>query len=641
MSTNAPGFKPVATASLLTERLAAFIPPLLLPDPAAAGTSFEGVILAVEVEGFSALAESLARLGREGAETLGRTLNHYFSPLIEIINREGGQVITLDGSGLQAFFSANEPDQFSRTATVALEILDQAATFHPVQTPEGRYSFGMRAGLGQGKLIIVQLGDTTGGMALVVMGEAVDQGRQAAAQAAWGEAFGWLGGPLKPAGQNEFSGRPINPNLTFYFGDEDQTSIYSRLAPYIPRSLAHKFKVTPDLPVHPEFRRVVNVFIILPELDLTRQGNLSVLQDFYGTLQRVCNGLDGRVHQITANPEDNSVYLHLTFGALITSSEDAENALRAILSVRDLAGPSGALPAISIASGTVFTGVIGTPTCQRYTVLGEVVKLSCQLAKAGPENGPGILPVDRYTRERVGLSYIFGDEISIKIPDQAAPVRVRPLLARRPQPCNLASYLKEVAFNNNAEFSGLPEKLLAGEKRVFVQSEAGRFYPLAQDWLKWGGIGAVGKCQPNAASNVPYLAWSGLVSGLIGLNETDSRTEKSAKLAQVISRYSPDSARFTGVLGQFVGLLPEQPGFHSQLGGPLREEFAKIIIDLLRGLAQAKPLLILINNMQWSDEPSRYLLEQATRELADAPVIFGLTSQRGNPVVDACLDALA
>lgn len=643
MSSNAPGFKPVVTPnSRLTGRLVAYLPPLILPDPAKASTSFEGAVLVVEIEGFSALAESLVKLGREGAEALGRSLNNYFGPLIEAINREGGQVINLDGSGLQAFFPAHQPDQLSWTATVALGLLDLAAAYHPVQTAEGRYSFGMRAGIGQGKLEILHLGSAAAGWVLIMQGEALHQARQAVEQAAWGEAVGWPGGPLKPTGHSGPSAQSATPNLTILFGEEDQVSIYNRLAPYLPRVLAQKIKLAPEAPVPAEFRRVVNVFIILPDLDLSQDASMIVLQHYYGTIQRVCSGLDGRVHQIVPGSVANSVSLHLTFGSLNSSSDDAEHALRAALAVRDLPVPSGVLPSISIASGNVYTGSIGTVTCQRYTVLGEAVKLSKQLAQAALEIGSGVLPVDRYTRERVGLSYIFAEELPLILPGQPYPVRINPLLASRPQPCSLASYLKEATFVTTppADFPVSFDEMLAGKDRVFVLADSGQFYPLAENWLKSGGKGAAGACLPNAASSVPYLAWSGLLGGLIGLNDTDSRTEKAVKLSQVVSRFAPDYVQYSGWLSQLIGLVPEQPGFRSQIGGPQREQFSQFVIELLRGLSQANPLLIIINNLQWSDEPGLFLLGQVVRELGEEPILFCLTLQRGNPAIDSQIDAL-
>ncbi|MDB5083040.1 MAG: hypothetical protein JWP00_4964 [Chloroflexi bacterium] len=648
MSSNFPGFKPALTNGnlILIERVAAYLPHLILPDPAAASHTFEGTVVVAEVEGFSALAESLAKLGREGAEILGRTLNNYFSPLLNAIEEGGGQVINLDGTGLQAFFPAagayQDQDHFSRAVAAARRLLELASGFQPVQTPEGDYSLGLRAGVGQGILEIIHLGTDSGGWAPVTQGVALDKAHQAVSQASWGQAVAWGQGPLNPAGTAAISYRPAGPDLAATFGDEDPVMVFNRLAPYLPRVLAQKLKLSPEIPLPVEFRRVVNVFIILPDLNLTQDAGLAVLQDYYGTIQRVCNGLDGLVHRIVSNPAEKSVTLHLTFGALLSSSDDAEHALQAALAVRDLPVPSGALPAISIASGTVFTGSIGTPACQRYVVLGDVVKLSKQLAQATLAFGSGAMPVDRYTRERVGLSFIFGDELSIDLPDQAYPVRTNPLLALRPRPCSLAAFLKEATFASPppANFPVTSAELLDGPERVFILSDAGQFAALAQDWLKSGGKGAAGFCLPNAASAVPYLAWSGLLGGLIGLNDTDSRTEKAAKLGEAVSRYAPNYVQDSGWLSQLLGLAPETPGFRSKIGGSQREDFSQLVIELLRGLSQRSPLLIIISKLQWSDEPSLYLLARVVEQLGEERIFFCLTHQQGNPQTVTRLEGL-
>jgi class 3 adenylate cyclase len=648
MSSNVPGFKPARTTpdNRLIKGLAAYLPAISLPDPAAASPSFKGAVLVAEVEGFSALAESMVKLGREGAEALGRTLNNYFRPLIETINQGGGQVINLDGSGLVAFFPAHrpshDPDHYRQAVEVAWRLLDQAAGFHPVQTTEGRYSLGMRAGLGQGMLEIIHLGNASSGWALVVQGDALHQANQAVQQAAWGEVVGWREGLLKPARPAELSGQSFTPDLAALFGDEDPASVYNRLSLYLPRVLAQKLKLSPETPLPYEFRRVVNVFVILPDLDLSQDAGLAVLHDYYGTLQRVCSGLDGRVHRIVPNRLEKSVNLHLTFGAIMSSSDDAEHALQAALAVRDLPVPSGALPAIGIASGSVYTGSIGTPDCQRFVVLGDVVKLSKQLAQAAQATGTGVLPVDRYTRERVGLSYIFGEDLPLNLPGQPSPVRTNPLLAAHPQPCNLGTFLKETTFvaSPPADFPVDFEEVLAGEERVFVLSDAGQFYPLAQNWLKGGGGGASGACLPNAARKVPYLAWAGLLGGLIGLNDTDSRTEKAAKLSEAVSRFAPDYVEYSGWLSQLLGLAPAKSDFRSKIGGPQREQFSRFVIELLHGLAQTAPLLVIISDLQWIDEPGLYLLNQVVRQLKPANIFFCLTLQRGNPAVDSQIDGL-
>src|SRR5205814_2799265 len=117
--------------------------------------------------------------------------------------------------------------------------------------------------------------------------------------------------------------------------------------------------------------------------------------------------------------------------------------------------------------------------------------------------------------------------------------------------------------------------------------------------------------------------------GMIGLSDTDSPTEKAAKLAQAIARYAPDYTPLTTWLNQLVGLAPEEPGFRQRLAGPQRGQFAKFIVELLGGIANAAPQLLIFRDVHWSDEAGLSLLEQAVKELDDSPILFCLTLQNG------------
>ena len=50
------------------------------------------VLLFADVSGFTAMSESLAQLGKEGAEELTRVLNDYFTVMIDLVRSYGGQV---------------------------------------------------------------------------------------------------------------------------------------------------------------------------------------------------------------------------------------------------------------------------------------------------------------------------------------------------------------------------------------------------------------------------------------------------------------------------------------------------------------------------------------------------------------------
>ncbi len=634
-----------STDQILIEKVAAYLPSLALPDPGRAPATSEGAVIRAELEGFSPLAESLAKTGREGAEVLTGILNNYFGPLNQVVMQQQGQVLHFDGMGLLAFFPQSsvetEAELLKRAAGVSRALVKLNDGFHSVQTPDGRYTFQMRAGVALGQLNVLGLGSDMMGRALVYSGEVLERARQACEQAQWSEALTWHESGIAPAQPVETGPLNVLPSLADLFGTEHPLSVFNRLSPYLPRAMAQRLKSAPEVPIGGEFRRVVNIFVHLSNLDLNQPDDVSALGAYYLAVQRVCAGLDGRVHQIVPLPREAAVRLHLTFGALLSNSGDAEHALRAALTVRDLPTPSGGPPTLGVASGNVFTGSVGSALRQKYVVLGDVVNLSARFAEAASGEGAGTLLVDRYTRERVGLTFLFGEDIILNLQSWPFPVRASRLLAPRPSACSLSTFVRDLAPTGSLPTStlGTVDEVLGGQRRVLLVREAGQAAHLAQRWLKRGGQGAAGVCLLNA-TDVPYLAWTGLLGGLIGLSDTDSRTEKAAKLSQAVARFAPDYTPLTGWLNQLVGLAQEEPGFRHRIGGPQRGQFGKMVVELLNGMANDNPLLLIFKDLHWSDAPGLTLLEQVVRDLNGTAILFCLTAQRGNEDIDTRLAAL-
>ena len=69
------------------------------------GTRENAVLLFADVSGFTTMSETLARLGKEGAEELTRVLNDYFSTMIDLVTSYGGEVIKFSGDAITCRFS--------------------------------------------------------------------------------------------------------------------------------------------------------------------------------------------------------------------------------------------------------------------------------------------------------------------------------------------------------------------------------------------------------------------------------------------------------------------------------------------------------------------------------------------------------
>lgn len=63
-----------------------------------------GAILFLDIGGYTALSERLGKEGMMGVESLNRTLNLYFAPIVEMIEQFGGDVVKFAGDALMVLF---------------------------------------------------------------------------------------------------------------------------------------------------------------------------------------------------------------------------------------------------------------------------------------------------------------------------------------------------------------------------------------------------------------------------------------------------------------------------------------------------------------------------------------------------------
>src|SRR5574340_525890 len=76
-----------------------------LPQPGEVRSEWkEGTLMFTDLAGFTPLMEANAAQGRAGAETLLNTLNKYFSEMLEIISKSGGDLLEFTGDALLAAF---------------------------------------------------------------------------------------------------------------------------------------------------------------------------------------------------------------------------------------------------------------------------------------------------------------------------------------------------------------------------------------------------------------------------------------------------------------------------------------------------------------------------------------------------------
>jgi len=192
-----------AQLDALLEAVSTYLPRYLVdeqlrdPQPGQVSGRFrEATIMFADISGFTAMSEQLSRQGQQGAEAITHIVDDYFTTMLDIAARWGGDLIKFGGDALLiAFFGddhAPGSDHALAACQAAAQMQQAMDRFARVKAPgvQGTETFGLKmtVGLGTGPLFAANLGTRTK-MEYTVMGEALAHMAHAEDRAAGGEIY--------------------------------------------------------------------------------------------------------------------------------------------------------------------------------------------------------------------------------------------------------------------------------------------------------------------------------------------------------------------------------------------------------------------------------------------------------------------
>lgn len=138
-----------------------------------------GTMMFTDLAGFTKLMEANAAKGQEGAENLLKELTKYFSTMISIISKSGGELVEFTGDAMLVVFPKKEKnDDAQRAIRAGLRMQRAMKDFAEIQTPSGIVNLKMRIGVHSGKFLTAEIG-TPRRMEHVLLGKDVQQAKQA------------------------------------------------------------------------------------------------------------------------------------------------------------------------------------------------------------------------------------------------------------------------------------------------------------------------------------------------------------------------------------------------------------------------------------------------------------------------------
>ncbi|MEA3341000.1 MAG: adenylate/guanylate cyclase domain-containing protein, partial [Chloroflexota bacterium] len=653
------------------------------PQPGRVSGQFrEATIMFADISGFTAMSERLSRRGEEGAEKITNIVGDYFTAMLDITASQGGDLLKFGGDALLVAFFGDE--HAINGCRAGAQMQQAIARFRQVEAFGETFSLKMTVGLGSGLLFTANLG-TTEKMEYTAMGQALARMAHAEDQAEGGEIFideatyqvvkarvdvgetrdgcyliTHVEGSESPGGQS--STLETAPQLR---GDDlpalvahikETVACLDALVPFLPPGLLDILRFDPARMAareKGEFRPVTIIFANFYGIEeiISRLGpekvaeTTAILNTHFSTMHEIIHRYGGVVDKVDSYVVGHRIMA--LFGAPRAHVDDPERAVRAAWEMQAAmsafdeletsAGTFALKQRIGINSGRVFAGNVGSDARHEYSVMGDEVNLTARLMSAAQE---GQVLISQSTAAQVGKRFQLDEKEpvrvkgkSLAIPNYAVQGIVeryqveraarRSPLVGRDEEWQAIWRVARRALKGDYQVLDIHGEMGLGKSRVVEE--------LIDHWESRGGDTLFAGC-PSYGRHTPYAPWVIILRQLFGLRDDDSDQERREKVASRLVAANPEWADWAALIAHLLGVPMPESSLLKSLDPKLRQQnLQRIVVSLIASEAEGKPTLLVVDDIQWIDEPSLALLNHLTTHVKSRPLLVCVTYRPEEP----------
>ena len=614
-----------------SEVLKPYVPRLLIEwvrtSPETAYLPVDGSLAFVDISGFTALTERLARRGKVGAELLRDTLDGVFNALLDEAYLWGAGLVKWGGDALLLLFDG--PGHPARAARAAWEMQRTIDRVGRLRVGSGTVTLRMSIGITSGAIDFFTAGSVH--RELLVVGPTATETAAIEAAADAGEI-----------GISHALARHLEPSC---IGPRKGAALLLVAPPEAERRPAPDVGAVSGLDVascipiasrahvllersEPEHRTITAAFVDLMDTDvlLERLGPVAFAQ---AVDQRISSIQEAALrYEVPFNLTDiskGSVKVLLTAGAPSSTGHDEEQTLRALREVMD---EPGLVPMrAGVNTGRVFTGDFGPRYRRAYSVFGDAINTAARvMARAEPGqilSTPIVLERSRTTfattpiepfqakgkAEPVEASIV--GQITGRRGDRRAET---PFVGRDAELAALLDLVDEVRQGNGwiVEIGGA-----AGTGRSRLVKELVDRSPDVRVLHS--------RCEEYEAST-PYYALRAPMRAALGLDPRANADAAERRLREVVARIDPGLVPWTPLLGILLGLdLPPTPETSSLDERFLRDTLADVALRFLVDTLGGTATMLAVEDVHFMDEASSDLLRRLARAAGSLRFVLVVT----------------
>jgi len=282
-------------------------------------------------------------------------------------------------------------------------------------------------------------------------------------------------------------------------------------------------------------------------------------------------------------------------------------------------------------AGLVFAGEVGTPGLRAFTVIGDAVNLASRLAHLAE---PGQVFVGEAAYRQALRLFRFRPlpPLTVRGRLQAVPVYVllsarerhlrawgmsglsSPLVGRTQELATLSAHIRRLQAGQGGIVSLVGEAGV-GKSRLVAEARAAVHGPR---WLEGCGF-------PFQVEQ-PYFPFRDSLQRYLDLDEGIPAEEARRRLWEMIARFMPgEEESVYPFLLYLLGLPPDHQStavLEPLSGEGLRHGFFQAVRMLLRGMAQDRPTVMVVEDLHWADESSLSLLTYLMSLAQEVPILF-------------------
>lgn len=600
----------------------------LAEDPARRHRTVEGSLVFVDLSGFTALSERLARLGKVGAEEVTAVINTVFNGLLAVAYADGASLLKFGGDALLLLYSGEQ--HALHACRAADRMRHHLRGLNPMGSSAGNVELRMTIGVHSGPLEQFLLGRDH--RDLVLAGPAITSVVRAEGAARPGEI---LVSPETAVLLPEGATRPRPDGLHRLDHAPDAGDFLEPVIKQLPSGVEVSTLLSGA--VHTrlsqgvdegEHRQAVVAFVRFQGVDdlLATAGPdalADALEEVVVTVQDAAGHYG--VSYLASDIDANGGKVILLAGVPRASEFDGEQMLR---TVGDVVRAGGRLPLqVGVHRGRVFAGVVGPHFRLTYTVIGDAVNLAARVM-AHAEPGQVLSTPDALNRAQVLFDVRPVPPFRAK--GKAQPVRahaVGGVTARR-----LRNRQPRLPLaGRDAELADLMERLdraTVGRGEVVVLAgEAGLGKSRLVDELqeRRPNVAFVLAAAQRYERNTAYHLVGRLLRQLLALHE--DRPSAEALRAAVRAR-APDLLPWVPLVGDAVDVDVEDTTETVDLQAAFRaDRVAEVVADLI-ARTLPEPAVLVLEDVHWLDQDSlRVLAELANTHLPRHPWLVLATSR--------------